>query len=151
VKAFGAQKIYCFKQEPSMQGGDDAIGDLKERLASLTDQLSSARSSTQGTLEASAMFVHYRNALAMKSKLVSNLADLHRQILAIEESRPRNSSSAPVSGDAIAAQLSQLQSERDKRKRIAKDIMGQVSEACGMSRSELAGDLGLELDAPRGL
>ena len=134
-----------------MQSSDEGIEVLKRRVAEGTESLSSLREFLQSVIANSAVFIEYRQVCAAKAKLVASIAEIHRQILTLEGARSEPVQPERGRSDDIEEQLTLYQAECERRRKIAKEMIGQVSEACGVSRSELVGDLGLEMDLPRGL
>lgn len=151
MKAYGAQKVYCIKQETtSPEEVSSATDDLKKRLQDCRELVASRRTRVDDLSRTLRRYTVFEQETRKRSEILKLIAEIHRQIDYIETSRSETSqtksdNTVKVSGDVLERQLSEVQSILDKRKRIVKRMIDEICEQSGMSRSELIGDLGLEL------
>ena len=154
MKVYGAQKIYCARQDPIEQseGSSSAVDELKSQLKASNQALVVTRRALDDLSTQCSMIMQYQEATKSRANTIAKLADLHRQINSIESSRSdaTETDAFKVSGDELHAKIDQLVSELNKRRRIGKEMISQISDQCDMSRAALIGDLGLEMTCPRG-
>lgn len=147
VKSFGAQKIYCVKQDTSLVSGVESGSSdaLKSQLNESNCALIAVKAQLESINAQLFQFDQYAAACTRKSAFEKKLKSLREQVANIESSRsdvPAVTSSS--SADELLAKIECMQRELSKRKRIATEMISVISEQCGMTRAEVTEDLGLE-------
>jgi hypothetical protein len=100
-------------------------------------------------------YTTFEKTATKRSECLNRIADFHRQINTIESTRLESGASAAVSvrsSDVLEKELESLQFILGKRRKIGKQMLSEICEQAGMSRSELIGELGLEIsESPNGV
>ena len=148
VKEFGAQKIYCAKQEKTSSSADDSA-QLKTDLGELRDTIGVKRASLEETSRALGVYKSYERNLSSRDSIGECIDQLSAQIANLRLSRSDDSQSSahksPSSVDMLETEMTKVRSEMEKRRRISLRMIGEISEQMGMSRSALIEDLGLDM------
>jgi hypothetical protein len=121
------------------------VSSLKQSLEELNQELNLCRNVLHEEMETHAIYSGYKLARVSKSEAISRITSLQQQILSIKSNRGDAEVSIADVGE-IQCQIDSTILEIEKRKRIAKEMLDQISEQSGMSRSDLIGDLGLEMN-----
>lgn len=150
MKAFGAQKVYCIKQDVSTPESIQSVSErLKSELTALRESLNEQRGHSDELSKVVRKYTTFERDSSRRIDLLKTIGEIHQQISSIESSRPDRGSAidsqSNVSGEALEKELAVVQILLDKRRRITKRMIGDICEQSGMSRSDLIGDLGLEV------
>ena len=148
VKSFGAQKIYCIKQEPTVSN-DHETEALKLNLDGLRSQIAGLRSTNDDLPRGLSTIRSFTKAQKSKQDMLQSIEDLKNQISALKSARATNceggTADPGLSGDALEAEQRLVESELEKRRRITMRMIGEICEQMNMSKSDLVGDLGLDM------
>jgi hypothetical protein len=148
VKSFGAQKIYCIKQEPTVSNDDESAA-LKVKLDGLRYQVSVLRSTNDDLLRGLSTIRSFTQAQKSKQDMVQLIDDLKNQISTLKAARSAHPGDKIVdpglSGDALETEQRLVDSELEKRRRITMRMIGEICEQMNLSKSDLVGDLGLDM------
>ena len=120
--------------------------DLKVRLEEVTLELEN-ESITLDNLKIRQNLILQSGALKKREReLQIKLHDLHRQVHSIETTRSTMPTHAFEDSTELQTKLNQMVTEAAKRERIAKELIGFISETAGMSRRDIIDELGLEIN-----
>jgi septal ring factor EnvC (AmiA/AmiB activator) len=156
VKNYGAQKIYCPRQEtesePTSVGGVESdLSKVRESTAITLTRISQTSAEIDQIQSHIARHTQHRGVFELRNRLQDQLRSLRDQINTINTSRSRNPNKTKqprsnVSGDDLQRYLDESQEQSKRRKRMGLDLLHYVSEACGCSRADIIDELGLETD-----
>lgn len=150
VKSYGAQKIYCIPQAGPVQSGssDNPVEVLKERLADLNIVRRQLQDQCDEIGRRLRFHVQAKSVDMACSQCLAEIAAFHNQIAKIEYSRSgQESDHNEDTGDKIEEEISSLMSELNRRRRMAMNMVEQISEFSCISKKEVISDLGLETEA----
>ena len=147
AKTYGAQKIYCIKQA----SGDPIISDddktnaenIARELELLTSTIKTETESLENLRKTLSLQQQLKASTDRESHLIDKLRALHKQIGCLESANAQQGPFADI-GDELRATFDRVSQEFSKRKRIANNLLGFLSETADMSRKDLIEELGLE-------
>ena len=144
---YGAQKIYCVKQDTAPKSAGMKQEDSCD-YQNEYDELVSAVMTESDTLETLrrkiSLTTQYKILTDKEESLLEKIRSMHKQISILEESNKSDDSPFAEMGDELRATFDQVSQEFSKRKRLANDLLGFVCETADMSRQNLIEELGLE-------
>jgi hypothetical protein len=146
AKTYGAQKIYCIKQNAAecVDVPDDADADQSAREHETLVSTIAAESESLEKLRRKVTLQHQLKTHAEKeSQLMEKIRAMHKQIGTLQSNNADQGPFADM-GDELRATFDRVSNEFTKRRRIANDLLGFVSETADMNRREVIEELGLE-------
>jgi len=154
AKQYGAQRIFCLKQTTSDSNGsfqqstvEISLLHLQAKLESVTVELEKAILDLDDMKIRHALIHQHESLTKRERELKEKLQDLHRQVHALESARcPSTPSTVFEDSSELERKLCGIAGEVTKRKRIANDMIGFISEISGTSRRDIIDDLGLEIE-----
>ena len=147
AKSYGAQKIYCIIQVldtnlASTESKSDTEKVARE-LESLASTINSESESLDNLRKRISLQQQSRANADKESQLVEKLRVMHKQISLMESNYAEQGPFADV-GDELRATFDRISQELTRRKRIANELLGFLSETSETSRRDLIEELGLE-------
>ena len=150
MKSYGAQKIYCIPQPESKQSEsfDNTVEVFQERLAELNIVRRQLQDQFDEIGRKLSMHAQVKSVDVARTQCLARITEFHNQIEVIENSRSGNKSNYDKdTGDKIELEISSLMIELSKRRRMAMNMVEQISEFSCISKKEVISDLGLETEA----
>jgi hypothetical protein len=128
---------------------DDESAALKVKLDGLRYQVSVLRSTNDDLLRGLSTIRSFTQAQKSKQDMVQLIDDLKNQISTLKAARSAHPGDKIVdpglSGDALETEQRLVDSELEKRRRITMRMIGEICEQMNLSKSDLVGDLGLDM------
>ena len=147
AKNYGAQRIYCVKQggreDDSVKVKESEAENISAELESLKSSIDSESESLEIIRKKVSLQQQMRLFSEKESQLLGTLRVMHKQISCLESNNSQQGAFADM-GDELRATFDRVSQEFARRKRIANDLLGFLSETADMSRRDLIDELGLE-------
>jgi hypothetical protein len=148
---YGAQKIYCVKQDsapkPVSETEDDSV-ELQEEYDELVAAVMMESDALETLRRKSSLTNRYKSLVQKEETLLETIRSMHQQISTLESSNQANDCPFADMGDELRVTFDKVSQEFSKRKRLANELLGFVSETADMSRRDLIEELGLDSVQP---
>lgn len=119
---------------------------MRRKLSMLNQEIEKLRISLQQESEKSSLLSQLNAARTTRSKLLSSISDLKQQVMTMNPCHTVHGDKVQK-GRELQSRIDFTILEIEKRKRIAKEMLSDISEQSGISVPDLIGDLGLEMNS----
>ncbi len=147
AKTYGAQKIYCVRQTDSESKEDvmdkEAVEATKREYDELVSVIANETASLESLRRKASLGIQHRQLQEKELFLLDKIKSMHKQIALLEASHSSQGAFSQM-GDELRLTFDKMSLEFTKRRRLANELLGYLTEAADISRRDLVEELGLE-------